>query len=594
MEKQGAGFVTRDGVNLLAGAEEWVAPVHAQVAPDGAVWVADWYNFISQHNPTPIGHSNGPGNAYETSMRDRHRGRIYRVVYKNAPPASRTSLTKSDPAGLLRALASDNMFWRLHAQRLLVERGQKDVVPQLIALARTTSVDAVGTNGAALHALWTLHGLGELASTTTEAGRTAVEALKHPAGGVRKAAAMVLPDERRVGLPRSWAPACCRIPTCTPDWRRSWRLPTCPRLPRSATRSTPRAWTPATTATDGSAARCISPHTGTATRSSRGIGPILRHCHPAPFPSRSAWEITGRTGAPPAPTSLAADWKETEVPGKWESRGLPGLRRRRLVFAHRAMASGAVGHQPDAWAHRKRRRSLGQRTGNCRAAGLDRRADRRPRRSTGYPTAACDREPTRLPFASRIFGATADSSPRLTRCTSRAATAKSRWRNLEVSCRTADQRRPPLLEARRACRSSRPGDVIGASRARAERRGASACASARRHREARCRSPSTEVRQERVDGGAGTARRAGVREPGRDAAQLHTRRAWVAAANRVGGRCDDDRRSRRGAAVRAGGATSAVMPRRWSIPAKPSRCGSGRPTSRASTRTFARSPVIGA
>ena len=89
MEPQGAGFVTRDGWNLMAGAEEWVAPVHAQVGPDGAVWVADWYNFISQHNPTPIGYSNGPGNAYETSMRDRSRGRIYRVVYKDARPADR-------------------------------------------------------------------------------------------------------------------------------------------------------------------------------------------------------------------------------------------------------------------------------------------------------------------------------------------------------------------------------------------------------------------------------------------------------------------------------------------------------------------------
>ena len=136
--------------------------MHAQVGPDGAVWVADWYNFITQHNPTPQGFSNGAGNAYETSLRDNRRGRIYRVVYNNAPPAPKRSLSKNDPAGLLEALASDNMFWRLHAQRLLVERGQKDVVPQLIALVRNTSVDAIGINGGALHALWTLHGLGEL------------------------------------------------------------------------------------------------------------------------------------------------------------------------------------------------------------------------------------------------------------------------------------------------------------------------------------------------------------------------------------------------------------------------------------------------
>ena len=51
------------------------------------------------------------------------------------------------------------MFWRLHAQRLLVERGQKDVVPQLLAMVRNRAVDEVGTNGGAMHALWTLQGL---------------------------------------------------------------------------------------------------------------------------------------------------------------------------------------------------------------------------------------------------------------------------------------------------------------------------------------------------------------------------------------------------------------------------------------------------
>ena len=93
------------------------------VGPDGAVWMADWYNFIAQHNPTPAGFSVGKGAAYETSMRDHQRGRIYRIVYKGAPPAKKRSLSKADPAGLLDALAADNMFWRLHAQRLLVERG---------------------------------------------------------------------------------------------------------------------------------------------------------------------------------------------------------------------------------------------------------------------------------------------------------------------------------------------------------------------------------------------------------------------------------------------------------------------------------------
>ena len=205
LEKNGASFVTRDGWNLMAAAEEWVAPVHAQVGPDGAVWVADWYNFIQQHNPTPVGFSNGPGNAYETSMRDRHRGRIYRIVYRDAaslPSSSSTknrSLSKSDTSGLLAALASDNMMWRLHGQRLLIERGQLDVVPKLIELVKNPAVDEIGTNGGALHALWTLHGLGALNDGPARAAAT--EALKHKAAGVRKAAAMVLTQGASAGSP---------------------------------------------------------------------------------------------------------------------------------------------------------------------------------------------------------------------------------------------------------------------------------------------------------------------------------------------------------------------------------------------------------
>ena len=193
IEPQGAGYIAKDGWNLIESAEEWFAPVAAMVGPDGAVWVDDWYNFIAQHNPTPAQYSTGRGAAYETSMRDHLRGRIYRISYKGAGPQKKRSLSKADTVGLLDALASDNMFWRLQAQRLIVERGKKDVVPQLLALVNNTSVDAIGTNGAALHALWTLQGLGELNTATTEAYRAAVQALKHPAAGVRKAAAMVLP-----------------------------------------------------------------------------------------------------------------------------------------------------------------------------------------------------------------------------------------------------------------------------------------------------------------------------------------------------------------------------------------------------------------
>ena len=129
MQKSGTDFSDAVGFNLMAGADEWFAPVFAEVGPDGAVWVVDWYSYIIQHNPTPKGGSNGSGNAYETPLRDFTHGRIYRVGYKGAPNYAPMVLSKDRPDELIAALKNTNMFWRMTAQRLLIERNNKDVVP---------------------------------------------------------------------------------------------------------------------------------------------------------------------------------------------------------------------------------------------------------------------------------------------------------------------------------------------------------------------------------------------------------------------------------------------------------------------------------
>ncbi len=198
MQKQGTDYQDAEptkgtGFNLMAGADEWFAPVFAEVGPDGAVWVVDWYSYIIQHNPTPKGFTNGKGNAYDTPLRDFTHGRIYRVGYTNAPAYTPLTLRKDRPAELVANLKNDNMFWRMTAQRLLVERGNKDVVPQLIALVNDPSVDATGNNPAAIHALWTLKGLGVMDDVTTEQTALANAGLRHPCAAVRKTTVQALP-----------------------------------------------------------------------------------------------------------------------------------------------------------------------------------------------------------------------------------------------------------------------------------------------------------------------------------------------------------------------------------------------------------------
>ena len=188
---RGSSYVAHDGFNLLASTDPWSAPVAAQVGPDGAVWVLDWYNYVVQHNPTPHGFQTGPGNAYETPLRDRVHGRVYRVVPSQGTKHEAPRLDRDDTAGLLAALANDNMFWRLQAQRLLVERGRADVVPRLVNI-----VTSAERTPAALHAIWALAGLrdaGAIAREPNPFAQLGPLALKGNDPAVRRAALKLLP-----------------------------------------------------------------------------------------------------------------------------------------------------------------------------------------------------------------------------------------------------------------------------------------------------------------------------------------------------------------------------------------------------------------
>lgn len=200
LQQQGAGFIENgDGWNMLTSADEWAAPVQAEVGPDGALWITDWYDFIIQHNPTPsvassgLQAENGKGNAYINPLRDHERGRIYRIIYKSNDQKNKLQLNKNDLEGLVKALSNNNMFWRTTAQRLLVEKGDKTVLPALYKLVQNEQLDEAGINAPAVHALWTMHGLHALNGTNQQALFVAIKALTHRAGAVRRAAVEVLP-----------------------------------------------------------------------------------------------------------------------------------------------------------------------------------------------------------------------------------------------------------------------------------------------------------------------------------------------------------------------------------------------------------------
>jgi uncharacterized protein len=197
LAKDGSTFLARNNWNFAASLDEWFSPIQAKVGPDGALWFIDWYNLVIQHNPTPEGFEQGEGNAYETPYRDTVFSRIYRVTYPGGALDTDMTLADASPEDLVAALGHSNLFWRLTAQRLLVERGMNDVLAALYALVRDPSVDSLGLNSAALHALWTIDGLVDVANDVP-ARAIVTEAFYHPAGAVRRAALKILPRTAEV------------------------------------------------------------------------------------------------------------------------------------------------------------------------------------------------------------------------------------------------------------------------------------------------------------------------------------------------------------------------------------------------------------
>ncbi len=180
----GATFTARRAdadCEFLASTDNWFRPVHLTVGPDGALYVLDFYREVIE---TPL--SLPDDIKAKLNLQSRKRGRIWRVTTDTSKdkPRRKSALRKAPTSELVAHLADANIWWRLNAQRLLVERQDKGAVEPLVKLTR----DSKSGPGRA-HALWTLQGLGALDDTLIE------RALKDAEPGVREQA-LRLADDR--------------------------------------------------------------------------------------------------------------------------------------------------------------------------------------------------------------------------------------------------------------------------------------------------------------------------------------------------------------------------------------------------------------
>ncbi len=169
-----SSYRTVDLPPMVTTPDRWFRPVDVKVGPDGAVYMADWYDSRLSHvDPRDDWHKES--------------GRIYRIDTKVASSSKKTrswaewlpsethfDLAKLSSAQLLELLSHPNKFFRHTAVRTLVNRNDDSVLDQLARMARGTSEVRVGhapARGAvspyvpSLESLWVLEQLGQVDET---------------------------------------------------------------------------------------------------------------------------------------------------------------------------------------------------------------------------------------------------------------------------------------------------------------------------------------------------------------------------------------------------------------------------------------------
>jgi putative membrane-bound dehydrogenase-like protein len=175
MERDGSSFKAHHGGEFVIGNDTWFRPIDCLVGPDGALYVADWYDKRINH-VDPVDNW------------DRTNGRIIKVEAK----AGRTlapvqfPLSKRTSRELVGLLEHPNDWYAREARRILAERRDKLIVPMLHQIIQENRGQLV------LESLWALYVSGGFDEDLAET------LLGHPNEDVRTWTIRFLGDAKKV------------------------------------------------------------------------------------------------------------------------------------------------------------------------------------------------------------------------------------------------------------------------------------------------------------------------------------------------------------------------------------------------------------
>lgn len=151
MTLHGSTPETKREEDFLVSDDPWFRPVDIKIGPDGAMYVADFYNRIIGHYEVPLDH---PG-------RDRVSGRIWRITYRGDQPHEDLQVknwAKASIEELIKGLQHPQLNVRMKIADRLVDVWKEKAVAPVTAMMTTGKPDT----HAFIQGLWILHRLHAL------------------------------------------------------------------------------------------------------------------------------------------------------------------------------------------------------------------------------------------------------------------------------------------------------------------------------------------------------------------------------------------------------------------------------------------------
>ncbi|OJY85512.1 MAG: hypothetical protein BGP14_13650 [Sphingobacteriales bacterium 44-15] len=144
IHEDGSGIMAHETAPLLQSTDPNFRPVDLQFGPDGALYVADWYNPVINHGER----------ALRDTLRDHTHGRIWRITYKNKKLSPVVDLTKLTIEQLLDQLKAYENRLRYRVRTQLRQLPAETVIPALQKWIAALDVNDKDYEQNRLEALW--------------------------------------------------------------------------------------------------------------------------------------------------------------------------------------------------------------------------------------------------------------------------------------------------------------------------------------------------------------------------------------------------------------------------------------------------------